>query len=428
MSDTLLAIYLGESYAELELRAKDSTSTKEPLFKKSFFLPQTSLKAILQQQIKPLIETGVNITSVYVVTKYLDRLKSFRLGGSVVQVLNHDQENNYVFQNSSKLSLAASSLIISIKDHFEASHLSSELERIKKINPEAKKVVISLKNMPIEKLQSIETFFKENMFTVFVNQFPDSMESLRRTLINAGAEGTKEEIVTEIKELAPNAEILFWVNSEFKKTFENIDLFFSADSFLNHTLLLNKKNILIHTDLERWIILKNKYCDVWNSPWGDIHYSHLQTHQLGIHPFSEVFINGSGHLSFSQQPAAIEPGPMLAGRSVKPLVVDAFYQVIAKNKNLNQMFSQLTQTPLCSKIDSQFKVLEKGQIHYEDPLTIDIVQDFIINKLGYDILLFKLKEESFEWTGHLNILFEKLNGHLTEFTWTDEIFKRATNV
>lgn len=418
MSNASLAIYLGESYAEIEARSGSTV-----LLKKTFFLPQTSLKSILNQHVKP-IAAEHTITSVYVVTKYLDRLKSFRLGGSVIQVLNEHQENNYTFEDSTCLSLAAAALIIPLAKTFTIDQLRTELERVKKINAEANKVVISLSQFSDEQVTSIENFFIENKFSVFKNPEPENLNSLRRTLINAGSEGTKEEVVSEITACLGEPEIHFWVKDQFQKSFENIDLYFSADQFLHNYFKKNKKDLLIHTDLERWIVMKDKTSPVWKSPWGNVNYDHIESEAIGIHPFSEVKIHSSGHLVFSKVPAAIEPGPMLAGRSVKTLVVDAFYKTISKEENLVQLFPKLAENNLCSKIESQFKVLEKGQAHYEEPFDLKIIQDFVVNKLGYDILLHKVKEEKLEWTGHLNILFKKLDNAVSPFSWTAEIFKR----
>lgn len=419
ISQASLAIYLGESYAEIEARGVSSSV----LLKKTFFLPQTSLKAILNQHVKPLAAEHT-ISSVYIVTKYLDRLKSFRLGGSVIQILNEHQENNYTFEDSTSLSLAAAALIIPLGKNFSIDHLKNELERVKKVNPEANKVVISLSQFTPEQITSIENFFNEQNFSVFINPQPENLNSLRKTLINAGSEGTKEEIVSEVKECLGEPEIQFWVKDKFQKNFENIDLYFSADQFLHNLFKKNKKDLLIHTDLERWIVMKNKISPVWKSPWGKVDYEHIESEAIGIHPFSEVKIHSSGHLVFSKVPAAIEPGPMLAGRSVKTLVVDAFYKTISKDENLIQLFPKLNENILCSKIESQFKVLEKGQAHYEEPFDLKIIQDFVVNKLGYDILLHKVKEEKLEWTGHLNILFKKLDNAVSPFSWTTEIFKR----
>jgi hypothetical protein len=152
MSNATLAVYLGESYAEIEAR---SGSNDETLLKKIFFLPQTSLKSILNQHVKPLVAAGHTISKVYLVTKYLDRLKSFRLGGSVIQVLNENQENNYTFEDSTSLSLAATALIIPLPAVFSVDHLRSELERVKKVNPEANKVVMSLNHFTETQIASI---------------------------------------------------------------------------------------------------------------------------------------------------------------------------------------------------------------------------------------------------------------------------------
>lgn len=418
-SNASLAIYLGESYAEIEARS----SSAQILLKRTFFLPQTSLKAILNQHVKPLLAEHM-ISSVYLVTKYFDRLKSFRLGGSVIQVLNENQENNYTFEDSTCLSLAATALIIPLGKTFTIAELKNELERVKKINPEANKVVISLSQFTPDQITSIENFFLEQNFSIFRNTKPENLNSLRKTLINAGSEGTKEEIVSEIRDCLGAPDIHFWVKGKFQTTFDNIDLYFSADQFLHHLVKKNKKDLLIHTDLERWIVMKNRLVSVWNSPWGKVDYEHIQSESIGIHPFSEIKIHSSGHLVFSKVPAAIEPGPMLAGRSVKALVVDAFYKTISKDETLLQIFPKLSENILCSKIESQFKVLEKGQAHYEEPFDLQIIQDFVVNKLGYDILLYKVKEEKLEWTGHLNILFKKLDKDVKPFSWTSEIYKR----
>ncbi len=424
MSNASLAIYLGESYAEIEIRIG-----RQSIVHKQFFLPQISLKNIISQCVKTSLPEGCTITQCFLVTKYFDRLKTFRLGGSVIQLLDDKNENNYTFEDSSKLSLAATSLIISLPQNFNFQQheifLTEEIQRLKKINAETKKIVISLKSIDPKQLSQIIHFFEGHDFKVFNNPAPHDMNSLRRTLINAGSEGTKDEIISEIKEVFPEAQIKFWVKDEFTDQFENIDLFFSADQFLLHKLNTEKKDIIIHTDIERWIVLKKEKISTWDSPWGKINYDHNITQNIGLHPFAEIIINESGQLSFSSTPAAIEPGPILAGRSVKTLILDAFYSEIANDPSLSQLFPQTLTTQIANKISSQFKVLEKGQVHYDEPLGLPIIQDFIINKLGYDILLHKTKIETIIWTGHLNKLFQKLNNNLIEFSWTNEIFKKV---
>ena len=85
LTDAVLALYLGEIYAEVEVRTIGKLKSKV-MFKKSFFLPQSSLKTTLNQVQKNLTELNLKITDAYVVCRYLERLKTFRLGGSVVWI------------------------------------------------------------------------------------------------------------------------------------------------------------------------------------------------------------------------------------------------------------------------------------------------------------------------------------------------------
>ena len=432
MSNITVAIYLGESYAEVEVKSNNSKGiNSEPLFHKTFFLPQISFKNILNQSVKKLIDDGYVLKDAFIVTRYFDRLKSFRLGGSVIQVTTPQFENNYLVENTNNLSLAASSLIISLPNFKQSEELQTflnyELSRLKTINPDLQKVVINLSENQLNFQNEIVDFFKNHQFKVFINEDFNDLSSTRLALISAGCEGTKDEIIEEILSLNsenhPKPNIFFWVKDHFVKSFSNIDLFFSADHFLLHLKKVSKKNILIHTDLERWILIKDQYNETWSSPWGEISYQSPIINNIGLHPFSEIKINEAGHLSFSQTPVATEPGPMIAGRSVKTLILDAFHEEISKDFNFKELFPSLLQNSTQQKIEAQFKVLEKGQIHYDSPLNQEIIKEFIINKLGYDILLHKLKEESLLWTGHLNFLFNKLTSENKPYSWTQQIFK-----
>ena len=89
-------------------------------------------------------------------------------------------------------------------------------------------------------------------------------------LLNAGTEGTKEELTKEIHEAFPSAEILFWSNDRFTAEFENYQLYFSAEDFLGSTFFSEEnKNIdkLIHLDIENWMVLERAPKSTWDSPW-----------------------------------------------------------------------------------------------------------------------------------------------------------------
>ncbi len=85
-----VALYIGESYASIGLFDTSEKNSQKILFQKSIFLPQISLKNLLSQTKTHIIEHFPEINDslpVYVVTKYFDRLKQFRLGGSISHII-----------------------------------------------------------------------------------------------------------------------------------------------------------------------------------------------------------------------------------------------------------------------------------------------------------------------------------------------------
>ena len=137
MSKPAIALYLGESYATAGLFDIGAKKHSDCLFEKSVFLPQTSLKSLLNQikiQQQELLQSSETPVRFFIVAKYFDRLKQFRLGGSIAQVVLKGFENSYTLCDSKSLSLAASQLIISIDPtQITQEYLQSELERVKKI-------------------------------------------------------------------------------------------------------------------------------------------------------------------------------------------------------------------------------------------------------------------------------------------------------
>ncbi len=420
----VLALYLGETYTELEVRAKNKV-----IFKKNYFLPQTSLKTTLNQVQKNLTELNIQVSDAYVVCRYFERLKTFRLGGSVVQVVHQGFENSYCIENTSRVSLAASALVISIDQNFSLETLASELLRIQKINPDANKVAIELDSNVISEvdIQKIKDFFTEHGFKIFQCHQPQNLLQVRKTLLNAGSEGTKEEIVSELKENFKDLQIQFWVKDQFylidSNDYENFDLYFSSLDFLSHLLLQSKMKNLVHFDLESWMIVGSDSKNIWDSPWGLIDRKYNITTAIALHPLTEILIDETSRLQFSKSPVSPEPGPMIAGRGLKSLLIDLYSDYIKDDPYFKTLFPQLESTILQTKIASQFKVLEKGQRSESAELTKDDLIQFVnelINfelelKLGHPVL----QLEKTIWTGHLAKL---VNSQAQIFSWTENIF------
>lgn len=423
-----LALFIGETYCEIEVQTLD----RKTIFTKEIFLPQISLKTALQTTAAEVLKLGCTIQNVYAVCRYLERLKTFRLGGSVIQVTHKGLENNYMLENTTRFSLAAASLIIAIDPKSSAKdlaeHINTEFERTRKVNPEANKVVINLdpKQVTPAKIAVIQNYFKEKNFKLFTNTTPYDLNSIRQVLLNAGTEGTKEELTKEIHDAFPVAQIQFWSNDKFVSEVENYQLYFSAEDFLGSTFFSDKnKNIdkLIHLDIENWMVLEKDHKSSWDSPWGKIKRPHYRNTKLSLHPLTEILIDQNAYLQFSKAPAPSEPGPMTAGRGVKSLILDVFYSDMKSKNLLGQLFPALQNVNIENKIQSQFKVLEHGQKTESKTLNQADIKEFIFELIQFDISRLGCNHENSLCTGNMSFLNKKKAS--TQFKWTNEIFKKV---
>ena len=425
-----LALFIGETYCEIEVQILDHQS----LYKKEVFLPQISLKNALQTTATEVAKLGYTIQNVYTVCRYLERLKTFRLGGSVIQVTHKGLENNYMLENTTRFSLAAASLIVAIDCKSSAKdllvYLNTEFQRTRKINPEANKVVINLDPHQVTKakLELIQNFFKEKNFKLFTNTTPYDLNSIRQVLLNAGTEGTKEELVKEIHDAFPTSLILFWSNDHFTAEVENYQLYFSAEDFLGSNFFTEKnKNVdkIIHLDIENWMVLEKENKLSWDSPWGKIRRPHFRNTKLSLHPLTEIMLDENAYLQFSKTPAPSEPGPMTAGRGVKSLIIDVFYSDLKTKNLLGQLFPALQNANGENKIQSQFKVLENGQKSESKILNQPDIKEFISELIQFDINRLGCNDTNSICTGNMSFLNQNKKKNSTEFKWTKEIFKQV---
>lgn len=432
-SKPAVALYLGESYATIGLFDISQKNNPASLFEKSIFLPQVSLKNLLAQVKIKYQEhfPDYNEAHVFVVTKYFDRLKQFRLGGSISQVILKGFENSYNLNDSKCLSLAASQLIISLdKNQFEENHLASELERIKKINPDLNKVVISI---PEEHITSAQMTVLHNFFTsaglkIFTCISANNQSELRKTLLNAGSEGTKEEIVTELKEaFGEKTEVSFYSPKGFKTQFENCELFNSTNNFLAKFIKTNKYEQGAYFDIESLKFIQQHKGNNWQSPWGIIPVEHSHYYDLFIHPFSEVKLNHLSILQVESGSLQLEPGPVVAGRAIKPLMLDLFFNEMAENSLSQNLFSQLSQDNLRQKISNMFSVLEKGQKNPALSTQIKDLKTNILDSIYNEILFYSEASQPVVFGPMADVFVPKAGLQRLEFSWPQEILKVAAS-
>ncbi len=427
MAAPAIALYLGESYASL---GAFDLSQKE-IFEKSVFLPQVSFKNLLTQAKKKLLEHSgeenfdEQPVRFFIVSKYMDRLKNFRLGGSVTQVVETGFENSYSLVNTKSLSLAASSLVISLSpENLSPDVLQGELARIKKINPDTNKVVIQLSESKFTKPQQdlVRDFFKTVEFHVFVCSQPDQLGEVRKTLLNAGTEGTKEEVVSEIKEIfGEKSEIFFWIENNFKLEFENHQLFGSSNSFLASLAQSENAEAFAYFDHECFRLIQTVAQNNWKSPWGQIPTSNYASKEFQPHPFSEVRLDHMSMLSISQQQTQHEPGPVCAGRGIKPLVLDLFSEEIGQLTVMKSLFANFNSEPQKQKLENHLSVIEKGQAENTLKTNRHEIKKQIVDAIKNEIGTFS-KNKKLKIAGPLAQIFGFKNSN---FDWPKEIIKKA---
>ncbi len=424
-----LALYIGETYCEIEALDQSGQS----YYKKNIFLPQSSVKNILQACKADLDSKNLTVLNIYAVTRYLEKLKTFRLGGSVIQVLNAGFENSYTIEKSTNISLAATSLIIPLTQEIKTDseklepYLREKFEKLKKINPDTDKVVIHLGSND-QCLPFISNFFDTLNFKVFTNSKPFDLTEIRKVLLNAGIQGTKDELFKEINEFFPTSQLQFWVKDQFTSTFENCDLYFSATDFLgysffekNNSKVENQSHQIVHLDIENWIALKNEQKSHWKSPWGKIQRNHYAFENLSLHPLTEIYIDQNSLLQFSSHPSPSEPGPMVGGRGVKSLVLDIFLDEIKQNSVLSELFPMTNNSLSESKINSQFKVLEHGQKTEGKTFNKSDLKSLVQELIQFDCDRILTSSKTPFYTGHFNFILNKKN----HFRWTALIFDQV---
>lgn len=436
MSKPAIALYLGESYATIGLFDTSKKKQQAALFEKSIFLPQVSLKNLLNQTKVKLQEhfadAEVDIP-VYIITKYFDRLKQFRLGGSISQIILKGFENSYTLNDSKSLSLAAAQLIISLEpSNINEDFLTQELARIKKVNPDLNKVVISVPEESISSTQMelLHSFFTTAGLKIFNCTSAHNQSCLRKTLLNAGSEGTKEEIISDFKEaFGENTQINFFCKDGFLSQFENCELFTSANNFLAYYLGSNRYSSGAYFDIESLKFISTQKANQWNSPWGAIPIEHYNYFDLSVHPFSEVKLNHLSILQIESSQQQLEPGPVVAGRAIKPLVIDLFSTELLENELAINLFSQLSQENLKQKLSNLFSVLEKGQKNPSLATPIAEIKKNILDTLHNEVLFHSNNEKTLVFGPLADVFISgDVPNKICDFSWPSEIMKAAKDL
>lgn len=273
----------------------------------------------------------------------------------------------------------------------------------------------------------LQSFFAGAGLKIFTCTSAHNQSELRKTLLNAGSEGTKEEIVTELKEnFGEKSEVYFYSPKGFRTQFENCELFNSTNNFLAQFLKTNKFDQGAYFDIESLKFVQQHKGDSWQSPWGSIPVEHSHYYDLFIHPFSEVKLNHLSILQVEGGTLQLEPGPVVAGRAIKPLLLDLFYNEMAENTLSKSLFSQLTQDNLKQKISNIFSVLEKGQKNPGLSTQIKDLKSNILDSIYNEVLFYSETAKPVAFGPMADVFVPRADVKRLEFSWPEEILKLAT--
>lgn len=398
----IIALSIGESFAEISLYCQKKRQT---IHFERWYLPKeplkSSLKAFFEKWGK---DNNSQISNVFISSRFLEKILSFRLGGSVAQLITNGFENwPYLRQPSKKYNLknlaglifnktdensntqmrnsfyASEELIFGIKERInskgevETPLNLEELEAIatKLTEQGIQKVVINFLHSDKNSVhvKATEDFLRSRNFEIFspLNSSTDEVANWRQNTLNASVAGTfneiKNEITEAVSEFLPKESIAF-ITSPF--------MFFSEDNSLKiNSIFAQDQNIkrahqnktsktYLLLGLERFSILRlSDEESYWQSPWGKIAISKVKRTDLISQPTASLFVNAWDEIDFTPSKEGYEPGPMSWGRGQSPLVFD----LMAESNLLSPDLQKRVVTSGVQKFEHQLLTLLKNSSH-----------------------------------------------------------------
>jgi hypothetical protein len=116
-----------------------------------------------------------------------------------------------------------------------------------------------------------------------------------------------------------------------------------------------------------------------------------------------------------------EPGPVCAGRGIKPLFIDLLAEEMLNNKTLKSVFSSLTSEATKQKLENHLSVLEKGQKTFPFKTQREEIKKSVIDQINFEVLSLS-QNKKVKFIGPLATLFQK---NSAAFNWPHEIMKKA---
>jgi len=340
-TDVTLALYIGESFAEAHL-----SRNQKPVHFYRWYLGKDGLKGGLQKLLQEAEVTEIQKT--FVASRFLEKIFSYRLGGSVAILATKGFENRPGIRqplNNKVGPLSSSELLFGIDERCDAQgviekEISADEIRdlIQKLKQkQAKRICIHFLNA--HKNSANQNKVKEALlaesFEVFIPNFDehnlDELGQWRKNILNASLSGTFEEIQEELNEalkayLPAGQRVQFFSGEGMlfdKENHYRLSSLWGAPNTWTRNLKRAHKFDILYLGLEQFCLLQpEKTKSSWASPWGRVQVEQVHNRVLSLQPTTSIELSDWGELQFSKNVLGYEPGPMFMGRGQIPTLMD----------------------------------------------------------------------------------------------------------
>lgn len=340
----LLGVSVGESFAEYSL-----LSDSQPLAQKRVYLSRENLKQSLRQFVSEHAEHKPQ--HAFVTLRLPKRLLDFRLSGAVAHITTEGFEHWLNVRGPREFT--NKDLLFSIRERILADGKVDvplnleELEVIaaKLIAADVKKICLHFLHASTNPIHAIKahTFLQEKGFEVFMpdSDTPDEVMRWSQNALNATISGIfadrKAEIISALEEVIDSQQVHFLNSSAkpfSKETSQEIESLFSASTSIGLTFSGKDKADVLYLGLENFLLISgSQWSPSWESPWGPVAVSHLQTKTMGTQPTLGITLNSFGRFDFDTEQIGWEPGPMFLGRGQRLSFLDLW----AENNKLTKL-------------------------------------------------------------------------------------------
>lgn len=342
-SEVILALYIGESFVEAHL-----SHNQKPLHFNRWYLGKEGFKSGLQKFFR---EAGVEKAGkAYVASRFIEKIFSYRLGGSVATLTTKGFENWPALRqplNPRVGPLSSADLLFSIDERCSAlgviekevsdTEIADLVEKLRQ--KQAKRVCIHFLNAsknPQNQDKVKEVLLKEN-FEVFVPsaEVPriDEVSTWRKNILNASVSGTFEEVQNELneglKDHLPEGVRASFLSADAslfdREPHLRLSSLWGAYGAWTQSLKkqISEKFDVLYLGLEQFCLLNpEKQSQLWMSPWGTVDMPQVQNRPLSLQPTTAIELCPWGELTFGKQTLGFEPGPMFMGRGQIPTLLD----------------------------------------------------------------------------------------------------------